>query len=766
MTAGYLLVPKPDLKNYHGYSRAFFDRNGQLLKVTLADDQRYRVHVGLDQVSAEMKAATQLYEDQDFYQHLGVDPLALLRAFWSSYVLRERLVGASTITMQVARLRWNLHTRNLRGKFTQILRALQLTRHYSKDDIFEAYLNLASYGRNVEGVEAASLIYFNKHARDLSLPEALSLCVIPQNPVKRNPTTPEGYARLKAARNSLFERWVETRPADVAQKIFFDLPMSIRSPEELPFIAPHFVNELDQRLPLFQDGRIDTVLDISQQKQVERLLHDYISRMSNLGIVNGTVAVLNHQTMELEAMVGSADFWNRQIQGQVNGTTAKRSPGSTLKPFVYALVMDQGLIHPMTMLRDSPRRYGGFSPENFDQQFLGPVFARDALITSRNVPAADLQSRLDSPSLYTWLQRTEVQGLQGEGHYGLALSLGGAELTMLELLKLYAILPNGGVLRSIKMMQDQPNDQGAAVLSQEASYLTLDILKDNPPPSRPDLVGQVDAGSDIAWKTGTSFAFRDAWAVGISGPYVVAVWIGNFDGSSNPEFIGRTAAGPLLFQIMHALGRGQAWTATGELKPGLMNLSRVSVCSLSGDLPNQYCPHKTLSWFIPGVSPVKVSTLHRAVPINPLTGLRACWKRLGQTEQHVYEFWPSDLFQIYRQAGISLKVPPAYETECALDNLDKSGSPPLITSPVLGVEYRLRSDLLKDERIPFTATVDADVKQVYWFVDDRYIGMAQAGKSLLWTPDSGQFVVRAVDDHGGAAQRKIKVALVKDIQEY
>lgn len=762
MATSYLFVPRPDLKNYHGYSRAFFDKHGQLLRLTLADDQRYRVHVGLDQIAPEMKSATLLYEDQDFYQHPGVDPLALLRAFWSSYILRERLVGASTITMQVARLRWNLHTRNLQGKFIQILRALQLTRHYSKDEIFEAYLNLASFGRNIEGVEAASLIYFNKPARELNLPEALSLCVIPQNPVKRNPTTAAGYAHLQAARNSLFERWVDNNPEDVTKKTFFDLPMQIRPPEKLPFIAPHFVNELDQRLPLLRYGRIDTALDLTLQKSVDRLVKDYISRKTDLGIVNSAVAVLNHQTMELEAMVGSADFWSLGIKGQVNGTTAKRSPGSTLKPFVYALAMDQGLIHPMTMLKDSPRRYAGFTPENFDQEFLGPVFARDALITSRNVPAAELQSRLKTPSLHQWLQEAEIEGLRDAEHYGLALSLGGAELTMLELLKFYAVLPNSGKLKSVKMMPGEPEGKALPVLSQEASYLTLDILKDNPPPNRPDLVGQVDVKSEVAWKTGTSFAFRDAWAIGISGPYVIAVWVGNFDGTSNPAFVGRTAAGPLLFQIMHTLSRGRAWTATGELKPGLMNLNKVSVCSLSGDLPNQYCPHTTETWFVPGISPIKVSTIHRAVPINPGTGLRACWHNPGQTTLQTYEFWPSDLLRIYRQAGISLKAPPAYETDCGLDNLDTTGSPPLITSPVWGIEYSLRSDLLNEERIPFTATVDADVKHLYWFVEDRYLGVVPAGESFFWNPESGQFVVRAVDDHGRSAQRAIAVALVKD----
>lgn len=763
MAVSYLIIPQPDLVSHQGYSRAFFDKNGQLLRLTLADDQRFRLHVDLDQVAPDLKAATLLYEDQDYYRHPGVDPLALFRAFWSSYIVRERIVGGSTITMQVARLRWRLNTRTLPGKMVQILRALQLTRHYSKDEIFEAYLNLAPYGRNIEGIEAASLIYFAKHARDLSLPEALNLCVIPQNPVKRNPTTSAGYLHLKSARDALFARWVESKPEDADKQLFFDLPINIRAPESLPFYAPHFVNDVDQQLPRLRFGRIDTTLDSNLQRTVEEHLSNYIARNRNLGYRNGAIAVLNHRTMEIEALVGSVEFWNAKIDGQVNGATAKRSPGSTLKPFVYALAMDQGLIHPLTMLKDSPRRYAGFTPENFDQEFLGPVFARDALICSRNVPAADLQARLASPDLYQLLQAAGIEGLQGREYYGLALSLGGAELSMLELLKLYATLPNGGALRPIRFLAENPDAEESKIISPEAAYLTLDILSDNPPPNRPDLIGQVADGLEVAWKTGTSFAFRDSWAIGISGPYVIAVWIGNFDGSGNLEFIGRKASGPLLFELFHTLSRGEKWTATDSLNPGLMNLKRVSVCSISGDLPNQYCPHTTETWFIPGVSSIKVSQLHRAIPINPRTGLRACWHQPGKTKLQVYEFWPSDLYRIFQQAGISLKTPPGYEEDCDIENIDASGNPPTITSPVWGLRYSLRSDIQGEERIPFSAVVETDVKQIYWFVDDCFIGKAAAGENLYWHPQSGQYAVRAVDDHGRMAQRMIEVGFVKDV---
>lgn len=763
MAAGYLLLPQPELVTHQGYSRAYFDRNGQLLRLTLADDQRYRLHVDLDQVASHLKEATLLYEDQDYYRHPGVDPVALIRAFWSSYVVRERVVGASTITMQVARLRWDLNTRTVPGKMIQILRAVQLTRYYSKDEIFEAYLNLASYGRNIEGIEAASLIYFDKHARELSLPEALSLCVVPQNPVKRNPTTAAGYGYLEVARDSLFERWVSSNPGDADKQLFFEMPIKVRSPEELPFDAPHFVNGVDQSLPTLRYGRIETTIDVSLQRTVAQSLKNYIARHTDLGYRNGSVAVLNYLTMELEALVGSVDFWDHKIDGQVNGATAKRSPGSTLKPFVYGLAMDQGLIHPMTMLKDSPRRYAGFTPENFDLEFLGPLFARDALILSRNVPAADLQGQLSQPDLYQLLESTGVEGLQGRAHYGLALSLGGVELTMLELIKLYAALPNGGLSKPVKLIKDDVDHEGTQILSPESAFLVLDMLSDNPPPNRPELIGQIDDVLEIAWKTGTSYAFRDSWAIGVSGPYVIAVWIGNFDGSGNPEFIGRKAAGPLLFELFRTLSHGETWAATGNLKPGLMKLKKVSVCSVSGDLPNQYCPHKTETWFIPGVSPIKVSTVHRAIPIDPQTALRACWHQPGKTDLKVFEFWPSDLHQIYRQAGISFKAPPEYEKGCDIEDFDVTGLPPEITSPVNGLQYRLRSDLQSEEQIPFSVIVESDVKQVYWFVDDSYVGSAVNGEAVYWKPQSGRFSVRVVDDHGRAAQRTVDVGLVKDI---
>ena len=760
--AGWLLCPKPELHDCAPRSRAFFDAHGRLLRLALAADDRYRLHCPLDRISPRLIEATLLYEDKDFYRHAGVDLPALARAFWTTYIERTQRVGASTITMQVARLRWRIRTGTPIGKLEQILRALQLTRHYEKDRILEAYLNLAPYGGNIEGVEAASLVYFNKSANQLTLPEALTLAVVPQNPVRRNPATPRGYRRLLAARKSLLDRWLQEHPQDRQLRAFFDLPLAVRPADRLPFEAPHFVDHIDSGRIRTDGGAIHTTLDRVRQQTAQSLIRDYITRRSAEGITNAAALMLDTRTMEVTAMVGSADFFNARIQGQVNGATARRSPGSALKPFVYALAMDQGLIHPASLMKDSPRRFGGFTPENFDQRFLGPLSARDALILSRNVPAATLQARLEAPGFYGFLQQAGIGDLRPASDYGLALSLGGVEVTMLELAGLYAVLANGGRLRPIRMLREGAA-QGSPkqILSAEASFLVLDILKDNPPPESHRVPLSASPGNQVAWKTGTSHGFRDAWAVGVCADTVAAVWVGNFNGDGNRAFVGRSAAGPLLFELLAALVPDRNWTVGDSVNVSRLNVRQIDVCAATGDLPGRYCPATRKSGFIPGVSPIRVCTVHRAVPVEAATGRRACRHIPGRTEMDVFEFWPSDVLSIFHKAGICLKGPPPFAEDCSLDQRAATGPAPVITSPQPGLAYALRSEHARNGQIPFIAIADGDVRRLYWFVDNRYAGDCRPDHPLMWTPQSGTFDVRVVDDHGRAAHAMLKTIMVR-----
>src|SRR6478672_31742 len=411
MTAwfAWLLLPKPQLLDGISFSQCVRDRNGKLLRVTLSADQKFRIWTPLHDTSPALLDTTLRFEDKYYRHHPGVNPVALLR---SALNLRPGHAqnGASTITMQLARLRYHLYTRTLGGKFVQIVRALELERHYSKAEILEAYLNLAPYGRNIEGIGAASQIYFDKPASRLSRPEAVALSVIPQSPSRRALFVDRDNHSLDSAQSHWYDRAKINR--EFSARLF-----SARAQRERKFLAPHFV----QQIVANEKGRdeIVTTLDLAKQQLIERRIADYIQTNRGRGIQNAAVLLVDTRTMDVLAQIGSADFFSAEIQGQVDGTRAPRSPGSTLKPFVYALALQQGLIHPLSILSDAPHSFGDYDPENFDREFAGPIRACDALARSRNLPAVDLASQLHHPTFYEFLRGAGVKLPRSEALYGL-----------------------------------------------------------------------------------------------------------------------------------------------------------------------------------------------------------------------------------------------------------------------------------------------------------------------------------------------------------
>lgn len=753
---------RPPLLAGVSFSQAVYDNHGTLLRLTLAQDEQYRLRRPLSRLPPQLIEATLLQEDRWFYWHPGVNPVALARGAWTTYVSGTRRIGGSTITMQLARIQYGLNTRTLGGKLRQIGSALLLEARYPKHEILEAYLNRIAYGGNVQGAVAASFVYFGKDPMKLTLTEALTLAVVPQHPARRRPReatdTSETASELSAARARVFGRWIERYPEDARESAALALPFSARSASEMPFLAPHFVNAMLADLP--RQGEIATTLDLKLQQLVERRARAYVERRRAAGVRNAVTLIVDHRDMAVRAALGSVNFHDGTIEGQVNGVRAKRSPGSTLKPFLYALGMEQGLIHPLTLLKDAPSSFGGFNPENSDREFSGPVKVRDALIRSRNIPAVFVASRLARPTLYQFLKEAGVADLRDESHYGLALALGGGEMTMEELATLYAMLANRGVLRPLRNLRDATPVDGRTVLSPEASYLVLDILKDNPRPAQGYRAEWTRDPMPVYWKTGTSYAFRDAWAIGVAGPYVIAVWIGNFDGSSNPAFVGLDAAGPLLFEIVDAIrAQDRDLPATQLSTPG--NLARVEVCTVSGHIPGPHCKHKVQSWFVPGVSPIKRCDVHRAVTTDIRTGQRACVVGGGNTRTEVYEFWSSDLLKLFRQAGIPRRTPPADNPNCPLEIRATRGLAPQITSPQPHLTYSLRAKRIGQETIPLQAVTDADARSVYWFLNEKYVGESKSGQPLFWNAQPGDYVVRAVDDQGRADARDLKVSVVE-----
>lgn len=782
------LAPRPPLLAGQPASTAVHDRHGRLLRLTLAADGRYRLPLPLGQISPRLVEAVLLHEDQHFFRHPGVNPGSVLRGAWRTFVVRDRRIGASTITMQLARRLYAIDSRRPAGKLLQLLRALELEAKYSKREILEAYLNLVPYGGNVEGVGAASLVYFGREAASLTLAEALTLAVVPQSPARRTPRTDN--AALVAARAALFARWRARHGASAAELAALSAPLAARSTRDLPFAAPHAVQALLARPAEASRIRLVSTIDLRMQRRVEGRLRDFVARQRRIGIHNAAALLVDVRDLSVVASVGSVDFTDASIAGQVDGTRARRSPGSALKPFVYGLAFEQGLLHPMSVLADAPQAFGARSPENFDGDFAGPLTAQQALVRSRNVPAVAVGLQLRAPGLHGLLRDGGVSGLADPAHYGLALYLGGAEVTMRELAALYAMLANGGLWAPLR---DELPASAVAVavptsaaptsaaprattpaptrrlLGEAAAWVTLDMLAAQPRPAQPFENSAVRAGGPVHWKTGTSNGFRDAWAAGVFDHYVLVVWIGNFDGRPNPAFVGVQVAAPLFFEVVDAL---RATRAPGEAdRPASMlrpppQLRRIEVCADSGDLPNAWCPRRTETWYLPGVSPIRVSTLHRALRVDVRRGRLACPDApAAATRLEVFEFWSSDMLELFERAGLPRRRPPPPAPDCPAASAGRDAAglalAPRITSPLDGVAYLVRDAAPDAEPTPLAlrATSDAGVRALYWFVDGAFVGRDARGEGVEWLPRApGRYQLRVVDDAGRAARRELVVA--------
>jgi penicillin-binding protein 1C len=593
----------------------------------------------------------------------------------------------------------------------------------------------------------------------------MTLAVIPQSPARRAPGTAAHDQALEKARDVLLAQWLEVHPEDARLRDVLAMPLEVKLPRDLPFRAPHLVEEMIARE---EEPRAETrlCLDLSLQDVLERQMGQYLAARERDGFKNACALLIDYRTMEVRAAVGSADFWNADIHGQVDGLMAQRSPGSALKPFIYALALDEGLIHPNSLLKDAPESFDGYDPENFDHNFAGPIRACDALIQSRNVPAVDLESRLDPQrNLYTLLREADIRGLQPESHYGLTIALGSAEISPEEVGTLYAMLANRGVLRPLRRSLDEPTDPGTRLLSPEASYLTLDMLKDATRPDAVNIPLLVSATRPVAWKTGTSFSYRDAWSAGVFDNYVLVVWVGNFDGTVNPEFVGRTAAAPLLFKMVDALRAREPIPATTcfTRTPDL-NIRQVDLCAVSGMIAGPNCPHTVKGWFIPGKSPIAACDIHQRIWVDNWTGLRLLQQPDDTTTAHaeVCEFWPSDLAKLFQAAGLPRRAPPAFAnaSSTVVAGQDE-GKGPCIVSPRNGLVYHVRVGAEADEVLNLEATAETSRSQLRWFVDATYLGVSASSTALLWKLEPGRHVIRAVDDSGRADSREITVTAVE-----
>ncbi len=514
------------------------DREGRLLRPFALSDGRWRLLADLSSIDQRFIEILLAYEDQRFRSHWGVDPLAMLRAVWQ-FASNGRVVsGGSTITMQVARLLEPRAERTISAKLYEMRRAISLEAQFSKDEILALYLTLAPYGGTLEGVRAASLSYFGKEPRKLSLGEAALLVALPQSPELRRPD--RGINNAKAARERVLARMIAAgivRDVELERALVETIPASRRS---MPFFAPHAAETALAGNPGKKIHRLS--IDRNIQERIEELAREKVTVMST-GL-STAILVIDNASGEILARVGSADFYDATRAGQVDMTRAMRSPGSTLKPFIYGIAFEDGVAHPDTLIEDRPTRFGSYAPKNFDLSFQGTVTLRRALQLSLNVPAVALLDAIGPQRLTTRITGAGARLELPQGEIsGLAVGLGGIGIRLEDLALLYSSLARLGETHTLIARMDEAASSirvRGRLMEPVASWYVAQALLGSPPPENA-------VGGRIAFKTGTSYGYRDAWSVGFDGKHTVAVWVGRPDGQPVPGLTGRQAAAPILY---------------------------------------------------------------------------------------------------------------------------------------------------------------------------------------------------------------------------
>lgn len=721
--------------------------NGEVLRAFLSSDDKWRFWIPLRDVSPDLRRFVINYEDRWFYYHPGINPVAIIRATLQNIRSAKVISGGSTISMQIARM-IEPKERNYKNKIIEILRALQLELIYSKNELLEIYFNLAPYGGNIEGIEAAARLYFGKRARELSYGEAALLAILPNNPENNRPD--HHHERAVVARNKLLKRMLKYDILEDNEFIEARVEVVPNKRVKWPVKAPHLARKLHKEM--IRENIINTTIDYNIQEKAELFLKEHIKSLMDSGISNGAVVIIDNNIQQLKALVGSADFFSQENEGQVNGALAARSPGSTLKPFIYALAMDQGLITPATYLEDVPINYAGYQPQNYDQSYHGIVSVREALKRSLNVPAVNLNNKMDNGQVfYDFLKEIDLSTIRDNNDYGLSMILGGCEITLLELTEMYAALANNGYYRKVQSLKGRGVSRKKKLLSSGTCYIISEILADI---TRPDMprVWQFTDLPKVAWKTGTSYGHRDAWSVGYNRDYTIGIWIGNFDGRNSPYLIGSYAAAPLLFDLFNEISRtnSKKWFK----KPS--SVKTRMVCSLSGQLPNENCTSLIKDYYLTGISPLKKCELHKSISIDKESGYRLPpGNNNNKVKKATYIAWPprvnswriNNNYPIYKIPPLMLK-----------GGLQVSGESPVIDSPVEGVTYYLRKDIPnKHQKIALLASVSADVNEIYWFIDGKLLVSVKPAEKFFYYPKCGRHRITCQDNLGRVTEIMIEI---------
>jgi len=758
------------------YSPIVLAADGSVLHAYLNPTQKWRMKTELAEITPALQQAIINKEDRYFRYHFGVNPLAILQAAGRNLFRTGRTTGASTITMQVARL-LEPKERTFANKLLEMLRATQLEAHYSKAEILQLYLNLVPYGGNIEGVKSAALLYFQQPPDYLSLAQTVTLAIIPNQP--RVLVLGKNNALILAERNRWlrqFERQGLFPNQDIADALAEPLDVQRHA---APNLAPHLARRLVTQFP----GRaiIHSTLRRGPQAKAEDLTRNYVRRLRGLGISQAAVLVVNNRTRAVEAYVGSADFGDAASAGQVDGVRAVRSPGSTLKPFLYALALDRGLVTPKLKLPDVPTNFSGFRPENFDKSCAGEVTVERALTYSLNIPAVRVLAEVGVPAFTDKLRAAGFRSVaRAAPQLGLSTILGGCGASLQELTGLYAALANGGRyapltlalneksrVRSEESKSEQPSRTRAqaqnssffiphsSLISSAAAFLITDILAQR---ARPDLPMGYESSRHlpkIAWKTGTSYGRRDAWSIGYNRDYTIGVWVGNFSGQGSPALTGADVASPLLFDLFNAL----AYNSPNRWATPPASLDFRLVCAETGLVPGAHCPNQLIDYYLPGTSSARRCEHQQETLVSAdgaVAYCRACVPAAGFRRQLFANPLPEVLAFRETQGLPATRLPP-HNPACRLVRSAEhgAGTALAITSPLDHAEYVLNRD--EKQQLLLTCAAGSEVRQVFWYVNDQFLRAAPATARVFFRPPKGAVKISCADDHGRNVDIELQV---------
>jgi penicillin-binding protein 1C len=714
-----------DIEKDQFHSIRFYDRHGFLLQELLSADANRAVAVQLNQVSPYFLKAIIATEDKNFYNHHGIDYVAILRAVSQNIRSGEIVSGGSTITLQLARL---LHPgeRTIFNKIKEAYLAYRLEAGMDKSEILQTYVNHLPMGGNLYGIEGAARAYFGIPARDLTLAQATLLAAIPNSPNQLNPY--HGLPQIRKRQRVVLERMIR-QTIIPSERLDGVLKEDIHlKPQTASFLAPHFVFQLALNLPA-DAQTVKTTIDIELQKLVAEQIQQVLAQLRSYHVTNAAALLLDNKNGEVLAYVGSADYFDNENDGQFDGVHALRQPGSALKPFLYLLAMEEGF-QPATLISDLPTHYrmptGLYSPKNYSETFHGPVRLREALANSLNVPAVRTLAKIGTDKFLKRLKEYQFDSLDKDAeYYGVGLALGGGEVSLYELTRAYLCLARMGNFQSVREVIDineifQPPISASKTISLPLfNYLVTDILSD--PFARSTEFGFysiLNLPFPCAAKTGTSFRFCDNWTVGFTRDYTLGVWVGNFDHTSMMKVSGITGAGPIFANIIYSLYQNKTWPEKHEPPDGLV---KRDICPLSGKKPNRYCP----------------SRLEEFILLRDLPEYESDECTMHLTDGNEKKTVVPAEFRVWAdQLGIESAARP--EDRAAVEIVHPKNK---------AVYYRLPNLKPEFQSIRFQAESCPNSFTLQWFINNQFLQKTSGKHEFLWQVTPGNFTLKAVQEN-------------------